>query len=185
MKSSLFRKILKEDVIEVNKSVRDTIQCLEEQSGICREEISDDIRLEFNCSKKGKLSVFYAYNDIRRNYGLARAIDKSLCQYTVAGQVMEENNKTVVKITSVYRKTGLLKNIVIIIFALIFSVFYILSSFVCFNLYAFLIPIGLASTMIMIYIINTRKLHMKKKENIELMECVVKKRVVNVNHWDD
>ena len=58
MKSNIFREVLNEEYIEVNKSVSKTIQYLSEISGPVIESLPDDICISFNCSKKGKITVW-------------------------------------------------------------------------------------------------------------------------------
>ena len=93
MKYTIFREVLHEEFIEVNKSVPETIKCLCEQSGVCNIHTINGIRLFFKCSKKGKISIESSY---RHREGLFPI-------YSVYGSVISKGNKTYVKIFSVYK----------------------------------------------------------------------------------
>ena len=53
MKSTKFRKVIHEEIIEVKTSVADTINRLCEQAGKCSAETPDGSPLFIDCSKKG------------------------------------------------------------------------------------------------------------------------------------
>ena len=55
MKSTIFRKVLNEEYIEVHKSVSETIKCLCEQSGESYNETPDGMNIHFECLKNGKV----------------------------------------------------------------------------------------------------------------------------------
>ena len=103
MKTTIFRKVINEELIEVNKSVPETIKCLRQQIGGSHNTIPNDMGIFFECSKNGKISMYSYFKQYR---GL-----RNLDIYYVSGNVISKDNKTYVKIISVYKKTDILLRI--------------------------------------------------------------------------
>lgn len=113
MKSTVFRKVLNEEYIEVNKSVSETIKCLCEQSGGSYNETPDGMNIHFECLKNGKCYVRCGSNEGRST--------KSMYQmYYVYGEVVSKDDKTFVKITSVYEKADFWMRIISTVLAFLF-----------------------------------------------------------------
>ena len=179
MKSTLFRKVLKEELIEVNKSVAETINCLCEQ--LCGEEhkVADNyLSIYFSGLKNGKISVrssFGRYRDFR--FG-------SLQAYYVYANVISQDNKTYVKITSVYNKLDIwLRIIIIVLFTPLVVILKLISDGLLF------IPaIILCGVVFVIFMIEAIEVTLIRKNHglkiLKLMENAVKKRVQNIERWD-
>ena len=177
MKNSIFRHILNEEYIEVNKSVSETIQCLREQNGLCRSSTNNDITVYFECSERGKIHVDSSFG---------RDIDfRGILQlYYVRGEVVSINDKTYVKITSIYKKSDIwLRSLLLVFAALLFPLLVYIKG-------AFIIPAILISFAIFLilsfYTVNTT---IKRKQQglniVKTMEDELKRRVQNIARWDE
>jgi len=188
MKKSIFRDILNEEYIEVNKSVSKTIQCLREQSGRCRDSvpnnINDKIQVYFECSKDGRICIENMFRGIKRD---------RYRMYYVYGNIVSKDNKTYIKTISFYKKSdiwvhGFLLVLLFVAFLLLLTLeitlmlktsvheVYILAAVVSFIIF-------LIVTIYPIKAIFIRKKH--GIELIELMEKELKKRVQNIERWED
>ena len=97
MKNSIFREILNEECIEVNKSVSETIRCLCELSGSNRFFEDEKARVFFFCNQKGK--IFVSCNVPAQRYEISH---RNL--YHIDGEIISKDGKTYVKLTSVYNR---------------------------------------------------------------------------------
>lgn len=123
MKSTVFRKVLNEEYIEVNKSVSETIKCLCEQSGGSYNETPDGMNIHFECLKNGKCYVRCGSNEGRST--------KSMYQmYYVYGEVVSRDDKTFVKITSVYEKADFWMRIISTVLAFLFLPVFLIYQFI-------------------------------------------------------
>ncbi len=166
---------MNEEFIEVNKSVNETIQYLCEQSGKCHTSTSNDIQMYFECAKNGKFVVTSSFGHSR----------EGLCPiYHVYGRVISENNKTFVKITSVYKKSDILLRSLLLI--LIVSLFILK---ICIEASLYILAIIASFFVLCIVIIDYIKTTSIRKryalEIVELMENEIKKRVQNIERWDE
>ena len=175
MKSSIFKEVINEEYIEVNRSVADTIRCLCEQSGGCHSETPDGLKLYFDCTKKGKMYV----------EGISGKSRKDIYQmYYVYGSVVLKDDKTYVKITSLYSRADIWLRV---LFMLLSVPLFILAVYLkgVYNIYALL-----ASAAVLV--IGTadlcRSTYIRKKQKTEivaLMENEIKRRVKNIEKWDE
>ena len=180
MKSTIFKKVLNEELIEVHKSVPETIKCLQAQCGGSHDSIPNDMGIFFDCSKNGKISVNSFFKHRR---GL-----RYLNIYYVGGNVFSRDNKTYVKITSVYKKTDIVLQILLIVLLIILAPIYIfLKSYVE---GIFIVPAFIAASIIFIFVIidsiHTTILRQKCGiEIIKIMENEIRKRLQNLERWND
>lgn len=102
-------KIIDEITIEVDESYQETISKLRQQNGKCSVTDSNQQNLMFYCSKKGKMGIVNADYFGRRHVYIDRFCLNELRArtYYVMGKVLNENNKTVVKIYSVYSRAAI------------------------------------------------------------------------------
>ena len=178
MKSTIFRKVLKEEFIEVNKSVPKTIQYLREIAGGARHKVdNEEIFIFVECSKKGKISV-------ESSFGHSRDI-RCLYLFYVYGKVIFKDNKTYVKITSVYKKMDIWLRALVLLF--IIPITLILK--LCIDGILFIPAIIAASVVFIILTIDTIKTtSIRKKyglEIVKLMEDEIKRRVKKIERWED
>lgn len=118
-------KIIDEITIEVDESYQETISKLRQQNGKCSVTDSNQQNLMFYCSKKGKMGIVNADYFGRRHVYIDRFCLNELRArtYYVMGKVLNENNKTVVKIYSVYSRAAISNLIFEIVFEAIFIAF--------------------------------------------------------------
>lgn len=177
MKPSIFRKILNEELIEVNKSLPETIRCLQEQTGM--KSHHDELCIFFSCTPKGKITVNYLLG-----YGRRRRI--SLDIYKVYGEVISDSDKTFVKFTSYYDKRAMLLYIILLALTVVLLPISFLSRV---SVPGLLMPALLvcAATLIVVSYEITKLYRVKKKGKklVELMEEELKRRVRNISRWDD
>ena len=174
MKSTIFREILNEEFIEVNKSIHETIQCLYEQSGACYISKIDGIKMFFHCSKKGKISMESSFY---RREGLFPI-------YSVYGNVVSKNNKTYVRIFSVYKKSNVwIRSILLFLLIPIFILKIYLDKIFYFP--AILISLMVILIGIIDFIKTTSIRKNRGLEIIKIMENEIKKRVKNIERWNN
>lgn len=184
MKSTRFIEILDEELVEVNKSVPKTIQCLQEQEGLCRSASPDNSRMFFECSDKGELSVAIENDGTARS----RIHTRGMFQfYYVYGKVISQDNKTYVKITSLYKKLDILKCCFLLAFIILLLPLLIL--YVLLNIGFNILALAAVIMVYMISIICLINSFSKRKNNgpkmIEIMKNEMKRRVQNIARWDD
>ena len=181
MKSTIFREVINEELIEVNKSALETIQYLREQSIVSHISKPDNIRVYFKCSKKGKISVVSGFGPHRDLSGFCYI-------YYVYGSVISKDNKTYVKITSVYKKSDIwLRSLLLVLLILIAPILLLLKTYIEVT---FFVPALIASFIVFfIGIIDFIKTTSFRKRDglviVTLMENEIKKRVQNIEHWDN
>ncbi|MBR2448017.1 MAG: hypothetical protein IKB29_03435, partial [Clostridia bacterium] len=90
MKSTIFRKVLNEEYIEVNKSVTATISALCEISGPGRETFLEDTVITLHCSKKGKIKVSIFRKNVAK-YQVRERGDNLYPLYYVYGKVLSKD----------------------------------------------------------------------------------------------
>ena len=175
----IFRKILNEELIEVNKSQSETIRCLCEQNGV--KSPFDGLRIYFYCTPKGKIDVRY-----RVGYDNRRIKTHVLDVYKVNGKVISDSDKTFVKFTSVYDKTALFLYVLLLTVALVVLPVSLLSRVSFQGLFA---PAVTACILTLIAVgiegVVLYKIKKNGKKLVELIEEELKRRVRNISRWDD
>ena len=174
MKYTIFSEILNEEFIAVNQSVPETIKCLCEQSGTSYANTANGLKLYFYCSRKGKISVKSSYYHREGLFPI----------YYVYGNVISKDNKTYVKVLSVYRKSDIwLRAIVsfLIIPLIILSL--------CLNKVLYLPAVLISFIVAIIGIIDFIKATSIRKKcafkAVKIMENEIIKRVKNIEHWNN
>ena len=175
MKKSIFRDILNEEYIEVNKSVSKTIEYLCEQSGMSRLSEDESVLINFYCTPKGKINVSYGTRDRR-----------TIKPYSVYGKVVSKDDKTYVKLTSVYNKIGMWTAILSLPLIIVLMPIVLLSKVTLPG--QFLIPAIVACAFTMYVVVDAicSLCRIKKygKKLIKTMEDELKRRVRNIERWD-
>jgi len=122
MKSTIFRKVLNEEYIAVNKSVPETIKCLRELSQTTEKPFPYDIEHHFKCSKKGKITV-----EIYTRTSRVRSSENLYPLYKVYGRVISKNDKTYIQISSIYKRYNLFLQYFFMALGILLVPIYILS----------------------------------------------------------
>ena len=86
MKSTFFKKVYGETVVEVNLPQKRMIDNLRQLNGLCRSTDTDGCELVFKCSKGGRI----------------RMLSSSISKICIRGSVDVHNGKTVVRFYEVY-----------------------------------------------------------------------------------
>ncbi len=186
MKSTIFRKVLNEEYIEVNKSVPETIKALCEISGASRETFPEDTTILFNCSKKGKIKVSIYRRNLPR-YRFRETGDNMYPLYYVYGRVISKDNKTYIKTNSVFKKSEIYTEIFWSVLALLVFPIYILFTL---TTEPFKFPIMFVSIVIGFFISLDfcSSIPLRKSRGLTMlphMENEVKKRVEIIEQWED
>lgn len=191
MKSNIFREVLDEEYIEVNKSVFKTIEYLCELSSSSKKDLPADTYIHFLCSKKGNIIVRYTYRQshVPHFYNRHRTFENMYPLYCVYGKVLSKDNKTYIKMNSVYKKYNLflryfLKTIGITIIPL-----YLLMS-IPFHVFIFNFPLFLIAVAIalVVFLDADTPLAAQKSRGLTMlpyMENEIKIRVKNIEQWED
>ena len=180
MKTTIFREVINEELIEVNKSVPETIKCLRETCGVSRPSQKDEMSICFECSKKGKILVTCYYGHHRDIRGLYL--------YYVYGDVISKDNKTYIRMTSVYKKADMwLRFLLLILLLFLFPIYIITESYI--NGFFFIPAIVISLLIFMAAMIDTIKITCIRQNDglnsIELMKNAIKRRVKNIECWDN
>ncbi|MBQ4119331.1 MAG: hypothetical protein IJD45_02965 [Clostridia bacterium] len=186
MKSNIFRKVINEEYIEINKSVSKTIEQLCELYGTVRESLPFDAKVIFDCSKKGKIKL--------RTYmmpGLShRRPDRYFPLHKIYGRVISKDNKTYVKIISVYNRLNLCFQYLLLSSGVLLDLIYILITIpkerfvpAFFIPFTILITIGTIATLCR----YTPKSQQKKRDLVLLsaMRDEIIKRIKMIEAWPD
>ena len=181
MKTTIFRKILNEELIEVNKSVAETIQFLCKLSTPSKQALPNDTGIYFDCSKKGKITVNYSVNT-----SSFRNPENMYPLYEVHGRVLSKDNKTYIKISTVYNKYNLFLQCFFKILGVLMLPLYILSRI---PLEKFNLPFFIILTIITICIFLTFYTPISQQRSrgltlLPLMEKEIKKRVETIEQWE-
>lgn len=186
MKSTVFRKIVNEEFIEVDKSVPETIECLRSQSGRVSELESERIGIYLECSKKGKIRVYYSFV---RYYWRNQS---RLKPYSVYGRVVSKDGKTYIKVTSVFNKVNTIIRMLdfpltIILLPLVFLKDIRLWLQIPINYLIIAVTICLAIlgfNMAEYYKVAAKEKKLGTKI-VTLLENEIKRRVENIKRWDE
>ena len=176
MKSNIFRKVINEEYIEVNRSVPDTVRCLYEQSGGGRHvETPGGLKLYFDCTEKGKMYV--------RGAGSKSKTD-IYQMYYVCGNVISKDEKTYVKITTFYKRSDTwLRALDTFLFVLLLG--YTTYRNGVYNIFLLFVTAALLVVGVTDMIRTTAIRKKQKTEIITLMENEIKRRVKNIEKWDE
>lgn len=186
MKSTIFREVLSEEYIEVNKSVPATISALREISGSSRDTFPENTVINLSCSKKGKILVSIYRKNITR-YNFREQGDNMYPLYYVYGQVMSKDNKTYIKANSVFKKSEIYTEIFWSIFAILFLPLYVIFML---GTEPIKIPILIVSIIIGFFlsIDSYSSIPLRKSRGYMMLPHMVdeiKKRVEIIEKWEE
>lgn len=177
-----FKHILNEEFIEVPTSVPETIQCLREQSGASRHTVtSDDMRIFFECSKKGEINV-------ETNIVGYLSRDMNMFPiYHTKGEVVCVDSKTYIRIVSFYKKSDLLWRYLALVF--IFLTIPILTFNALLNE---ILNLGVFVSILISCVVgaalsvsHTENRKRTGRDRIAVMESEIRTRVQNITLWYD
>ena len=174
MRSTFFRRLLDETAVEVKLPRHVLIDRLLTLQGGCSETDSAGDRLVFYCSKKGRFSV--------ESYSGRRA-QSAYHPYYVAGEVLTESDKTVVKVYTVHRRFSRIWLFLLGLFGApfvaLYGIFTIPSKAG--------IPIGIGVAVLFLILLFSVLLNKEKNgaEDSEKMKQEVLNRIEAAKRWEE
>lgn len=178
MRLNLFRRILDETVVEVNGSVPQTITRLCAQNGSCRQLDTYGNTMWFNCTKKGKMTVFCGDESSDLCPPLV-----DLRPYSVVGRVVAENGKTLVKIHTIYsRVRAALQWLFVLLMVILFPLRFLLNGSSAATVAA---SVVLALVMLLIFLATGASEPISITVDQERAKEAILNRVEALEHWDD
>ncbi len=178
MKSTFLTEIIDEVTIEVDGSYSETINKLRLQTGVCYVTDSNNTELLFKCSKKGEMSI--ENNVGKKNLLNGRA-------YYVIGKVLVENDKTIVKVYSIYSRFDLLSRFFAVAVYLITSLLYFIIKLKSGNPISdknIFFALALGAFIAVISLSSTKEIH-NNTSDLEIMKNEIIKRVEAIKRWED
>jgi len=159
---------------EISATKTNAIDKFMQMQGLCREEINGDQRIEFYCTKKGKITVTNPPSrHIEHTYSTA-----------LYGEVIEQDGKTYVAYYTVYSHYNNVLKIISLVMLTVMSVFAIVSTVADFGKKAPYIIFVLCCALFIFQLINTLKEKKNSPRDSEIMVRELKNRVDAVNLWD-
>lgn len=178
MKNTIFTKIIEQSELEVKADFKTTIERLKDQQGICRETDSRQVTLEFFCHDDGRICIC--------NYSRRRQRRDTNRLYSVIGQVVTEEEKTKVKIYSIFNRINyFLSAVAAVLYLVMFALYFIIAY------KAGIVPgtkdlylLILSVFAILLYPLSFRKEKRTKEADLYIMKNEIIKRVNAIDKWD-
>lgn len=159
---------------EIFATKTDAIDRFMQMQGLCREEINDYQRIEFYCTKKGKITITNPPSKhIEHTYSTA-----------LYGEVIEQDGKIYVTYYTVYSYYNNILKIISLIMLSAMSVFAIVSAVADFGKKAPYFIFVLCFAFYVFQLINTLKEKKNAPRDSKIMVEELEKRVKAVNLWD-
>ena len=178
MKPPLFRRLSDETVVEVKLPCHILIDRLQNLQGGSSETDCVGGRLLFFCSKKGCFSV--------ESWSGRRSVNNLYRPYYIAGEVLTENDKTVVRFYTVHRRFSRVKFFVA---AIVLALLMVLYAFVTIPSKSLFVPlaIGIVGAAVSTIILSSsfRKIEKNGVADIEKMKQEVLNRLEAAKRWED
>lgn len=175
MKTTIFKEVLDETVIEVKGPIKEVIKKLRAQRGSSRERDSDRNELGFFCTKKGKIMVLNSNNG-RPN---ART-------FYITGKVCEQDGKTVVKFYSVKNRETAFVIIMYALLVILVGAYFVAKTVSEYEIVPsdllLIVPIVVLALTLFVPI---KKAHKHKEADLEIMKQIVINRIEAIKRWDD
>ena len=173
MRSTLFNKILDETTVEVDLPRGLVIERLYQLQGPCTVSDSAGDRLQFFCEKSGRFS----FGNIP-----TRSTHRAALPRYVAGEVLEKNGKTVVKIHTVQHRGGGVALAVVLGLDLILLLLYLLFDF---SVKTAPLILFLFGSLIVPTLLSYQNKQTGTAIDTELMKKEVTNRIEAVKRWDE
>ena len=159
---------------EIFATKTDAIDRFMQMQGLCREEINDYQRIEFYCTKKGKITIT---NPPSKHIEHTNST-------ALYGEVIEQGGKIYVAYYTVYSYYNNILKIISLIMLSAMSVFAIVSAVADFGKKAPYIIFVLCCALYVFQLINTLKEKKNAPRDSKIMVEELEKRVNAVNLWD-
>ncbi len=167
-------KKISQGKFEICATKTDAIDKFMQMQGLCREEINGYQRIEFYCTRKGKITVTNPPSrHIERTYSTS-----------LYGEVIEQDGKTYVSYYTVYSHYNNILKIISLVLLTVMSVFAILFAIADSSQKVPYIIFVLCCAFSIFQLINTLKEKKNAPRDSEIMVRELKNRVDAVNLWD-
>ena len=167
-------KKISQGKFEICATKTDAIDKFMQMQGLCREEINGYQRIEFYCTKKGKITVTNPPSrHIEHTYSTA-----------LYGEVIEQDGKTYVAYYTVYSHYNNVLKIISLVMLTAMSVLAIVSTVADSGKKAPYIIFVLCCALFIFQLINTLKEKKNAPRDSKIMVEELEKRVEAVNLWD-
>lgn len=167
-------KKINQGKFELLTTKTDAIDKFMQMQGLCREEINGYQRIEFYCTKKGKITVTNSPSrHIEHTYSTS-----------LYGEVVEQDGKVYVAYYTVYSRYNNVLKIISLIMLTIMSVFAIISAVADAGQKAPYIIFALFCALSVLQLINMLKEKKNAPRDSKIMVEELEKRVEAVNLWD-
>ena len=167
-------KKIEQGKYELFTTKEDAIVKLMQMQGLCREEISDYQRLEFYCSKKGKITV---------TNPPSKHIENTLST-TLYAEIIEQEGKTYVAYHTVYSNGNNVLKIISLVLLAAMSVLAVIFALGHSDKKAPFVVFALCCAFFILQLINTLKEKKSAPEDCRILIKELEKRVEAVNLWD-
>lgn len=159
---------------EIFTTKADAINKFRQMQGICREELTDRSRIEFRCSRKGKITVT---NPKRRS-------DKTVPSSTMLfANVVEQDGKTYVTYYTTYSGLNNAFNFINITIMIIMCIIAIVLAVTTDDMISPIL-LGLSLLLYIYELFRNSKEKTNFPKDAEIMVNELKKRVEAINLWD-
>ncbi len=165
---------INEGKYEIFTTKADAINKFRQMQGICREELTDRSRIEFRCSRKGKITVT---NPKRGNNNTASS------STMLFAKVIEQDGKTYATYYTTYSGLNNAFNFINITILIIVCIIAIVLAVTMDNMIT-LILLGLSLLLYIFELFRNRKEKTNFPKDSEIMINELQKRVEAINKWD-
>ena len=177
MKSTFYRKILDETTLEVDDSPEGSIEKLRQLQGVCRATCFDGEPIEFLCTQKRKISV----TSTATKRGIKIKYNRSTY---VLGEVTVENNKTVLKIYTVYDRFRYFVRLFCIGLSAVVGIFALLSAQPVVSVIGLLAAVVLLISLCVSACVSATSEKQTMQTDFEIMKAEVANRVQSIADWE-
>lgn len=169
-----YMKKISQGKLELFTSKEDAIDKFMQMQGLCREEINDYQKIEFYCTKKGKITV---------TNSPSKHIENTFST-SLYGEVIEQDGKTYVSYYTVYSHFNNILKVISLVSLILMSLLAIAFIFIDFGTNAPYILFVLCCALNVFELINALKEKKNAPRDSKIMVGELEKRVEAVNLWE-
>ncbi len=159
---------------EILTTKSDAINKFMQMQGMCREKVSDENRIEFYCSKKGKITITNPPTRSVRGH----------ISTELFADIVEQNGKTYVSYYTSFSKVNNALKSIFFILDMVINIILLIFAFLSDDKIWFLLVLALSLGGFIFYLFNNLKEEKNSPEDSKILINELKKRVEAVNLWD-
>ena len=159
---------------EIYTTKEDAIDKFLQMQGVCREEISDEYYIWFNCNTKGKIQIFHPGS--RRNHDHTST--------KLYAEVIEQDGKTYISYYTTYSKVINIVNAVSIVIYMLFILYGVLLAIADANKLYYIFLFVLCFLLLGYRLFGNAKEKKNSPKDSKIMIKELEKRVEAINLWD-